>query len=406
MRTDDRIFILPRHEEIKNGFITDIYFIRTKEILERDGLDRTIVAAEITVSSLPSSYSWFVFAGLREVLKLLEGMSLDLYAVPEGTILTPRDVEGVRVPVMLIVGPYSEFVIYETTILGFLAAASGYATKAARLRKLAGDTPIINFGARRTHPALAPFCDYYSYIGGFDAVSCVLGAKLLGLKPVGTMPHSLLIIYRVEKGDHSLGWVAFDKYMPSDVPRIMLCDTFSDEVEETIRAVEAVGCDRIYGVRLDTPGSRKGDFSYILREVKWKLMQRGYDKVKVMLSGGINEHNIRELINAGADGFGIGSAIANAPYVDYAMDIVAIFKDDKWVPISKRGKFSGRKKVWLKNSDKLVVKVTPWNEDLGKNFSQILEKYMENGKIVGKFPYPKETRDYVLSQLKTYDLKL
>ncbi|MEX0567839.1 MAG: nicotinate phosphoribosyltransferase [Candidatus Njordarchaeota archaeon] len=400
MRKSERIFLLPFHDEIKNARITDIYFIRTKQILEKDNIDKVVVAAEFTVSSMPKEYEWFVFAGLREILKLLEGLPIDVYAVPEGTILTQRDIDRVRVPVMLIVGPYAKFAVYETSILGIMAAASGFATKASRLKKLAGNIPIVNFGARRTHPALAPFCDYYSYIGGFDAVSCVLGAELLGKKPLGTMPHALLVIYRFVRGDHAEGWKAFDKYMPDDVPRIMLCDTFSDEVEESIRAIESVGIDRIYGIRLDTPGSRKGNFGDILREVKWKLKQRGYSKVKVILSGGVNEHNIRELIAAGADGFGIGSAVANAPYIDFAMDIVAIQEDGKWHPICKRGKFDGRKKVWIKREEgKIIVKVTPWNEKPEGSYEMVFEKFMENGKIIRDLPNPDKIREHVLNQL-------
>ena len=400
----DRIFLLPHHEEIKDGKITAIYFIRTAKILEEDGLGDVVVGAEFTVSSLPEGYKWFVFAGLREVIRLVEGLPVDLYSVPEGTILPARDVRGIRVPVMLIQGPYAKFAIYETTILGFIAAATGFATKAARLRRLAGDVPIVNFGARRTHPAIAPFCDYYSYIGGFDAVSCILGAEFLGRKPLGTMPHSLLIIYRFARGDHAEGWKAFDRYMPRDVPRIMLCDTFSDEVEESIRAVEAVGPEKIYGIRLDTPGSRKGNFADIVREVKWKLSQRGMGNVKIFLSGGINEHNIRELIEAGADGFGIGTAIANAPFVDFAMDIVAIRRESEWHPICKRGKFDGLKMVWRRRGRVLHIEVAPWGRDLGGEYEQLLTKYVENGRIVREPSPPDEARKYVLEQLKAVEV--
>ncbi len=400
-----RFFFIATEEEIKDGKVTDIYFVRTRNILESDGLGNIVVAAEFTASSLPNNYKWFVFAGIREVLHLLEGLPVDVYAVPEGTILTPRDRNGVRVPVMMIIGPYSKFAIYETPILGFLAAATGYATKAARLRKRAGDVPIINFGARRTHPAIASVCDFYSYIGGFDAVSNILGAKFLGKKPLGTMPHALLIVYRVARGDHAYGWKAFDEYMPPEVPRIMLCDTFSDEVEETIRAVEFVGPDKIYGVRLDTPGSRKGNFADILREVKWKLRVKGYEHIKIFLSGGINEDNIEELVKAGADGFGIGSAVANAPFIDFAMDLVGIKKDDKWVYISKRGKYSGLKQVWrIRKGDRIEYEVLLREEKPEEKAEPLLEKFMENGKIIKKMPSPDQTRSYVLEQLKFFDI--
>lgn len=396
-------FFIATADDIKNGRVTDIYFVRTKRILEQDGLDNVKVAAEFTVSATPQDYRWVVFGGIRETLKLLEGLPVDVWALPEGTIFRRRDDRGIRVPVMIIMGQYTKFGIYETPILGFLAAASGYLTKAARIRKAAGSIPVINFGARRTHPAIASVCDFYSYIGGFDAVSNILGAEYLGKKPTGTMPHALLIIYRFVRGDHSLGWKAYDKYLPEDVPRIMLCDTFSDEVEETIKAVETLGLDRIYGVRLDTPGSRKGNFADIVREVKWKLKQKGYDKVKIFLSGGINEYNMKELIEAGADGFGVGSAIANAPFIDYAMDIVAMERDGNWIPISKRGKYSGLKKVWFKDEDTRRIIVTPWNEDV-EDAKMVLVKYMENGKIVRELPTPEGSREYVLKQLKLFSL--
>ncbi|MHA1589210.1 MAG: nicotinate phosphoribosyltransferase [Candidatus Njordarchaeales archaeon] len=403
----DRIFLFATHDEILTGKLTDIYFIRTQKILKSDGLDRTNVGAEFTVSGYPKNYKWIVFGGLRDVLKLLEKKSVDVYALPEGTIFTPRDFNGIKLPVLLIMGPYGEFLVYETPILGFLAAGSGFATKAARIRKIAGDNVlIVNFGARRTHPAIAPFCDYYSYIGGFNAVSCIVGAELLGKAPVGTMPHSLLIIYKFVKGDHSEGWKAYDKYMPPEVPRIMLTDTFSDEVEESLKAVETIGINRITGVRLDTPSSRKGNFADIVREVRWKLRMRGYDKVKIFLSGGIDEDSIPTLLEAGADGFGIGSAIARAPFIDYAMDIVAINKDNKWYPISKRGKFDGLKQVWrYEKNGKIYYVVTPFDsEPPHPDAEPLLIKFMENGKIIQKVPSPDETREYVLSQLRKLEI--
>ncbi|MCR8455970.1 MAG: nicotinate phosphoribosyltransferase [Candidatus Korarchaeota archaeon] len=402
----DRRFFIASEEDIKSCKVTDIYFIRTKEILERDGFGDVVVAAEFTISSLPNDYKWLVFAGMREVLHLLEGLPVDVYAIPEGTIIPSRDQNNVRIPVMTIIGPYSKFATYETPILGFLAAASGYATKAARLRKKAGSVPIINFGARRIHPAIASVCDFYSYIGGFDAVSNVLGAEILAKKPTGTMPHSLLIVYRVMKGDHAFGWKAFDDYMPPDVPRIMLCDTFSDEVEESIKAVKVIGPDKIYGVRLDTPSSRKGNFAEILKEVKWKLKIEGFERVKVFLSGGINEDNIEELVKAGADGFGIGSAIANAPFIDFAMDIIAVKKNEDWIYISKRGKFSGLKQVWrFIRPDGIKYEVTLREEKpAAEDAEPLLEKWMENGRIIREFPTPDQSRDYVLKQLKYFDL--
>ena len=404
-------FIIAKPDEIKSGKTTDIYFYRTREILRKDGLDNIEVNAEISVSSFPKipfKYPWVVVGGLRDMAKLFEGLNVDIDAVPEGTIIFDKDINGIRTPIMNIRGPYGEFVLYETPMLGFLASGSGFATKAARIRKVAGDKALIlSFGARRNHPALAPFIDFYAYIGGCDGVSVVLSAEKIGKKPSGTMPHSLLIIYRFEKGDHKYGWIAFDKHMPKEVPRILLSDTFYDEVEEAVRGIEAIGRDKVWGVRFDTPKSRRGDFPSIVREAIWKLKTKGYANVKIFVSGGLNEDTIPELVRAGAIGFGVGSAISNAPLIDFAMDITAIKKDDVWMPITKRGKFDGIKQLWRCRRDdgSFFEIVTRWDEKPDCKDAELLMKpLVRSGKIVADFPSVDEERKYVLDQLKYLDV--
>jgi len=409
---DDRLFILASPNEIKDGKVTDIYFIRTLEILKKDGLADTYVNAEVSVSSFPKrpiKYPWAILGGLRDVAKLFEGLKVDIDAMPEGTLFFDKDINGIRMPVMNIKGPYGEFLIYETPMLGFLAAGTGFATKAARIRKAAGDKALIlSFGARRNHPILAPFIDFYAYVGGCDGVSVVVSAeKFLNKKPSGTMPHSLLIIYRHKMGDHKYGWMAFDKYMPSEVPRILLADTFLDEVEEALRGVETIGVDRIWGVRFDTPGSRRGDFSSIVREAIWKLKSRGYDRVKIFVSGGLDEDTIPDLVKAGAYGFGVGSSIANAPFVDFALDITAIRENDEWKPLTKRGKIDGIKQVWRcwrDNGSFYDIVLREGEKPDCDNAEPLLKPLIRNGKIVMEFPDPDEERRYVLDQLKAIDL--
>jgi len=397
-----RKFIFASDEDIIRGKTTDIYFIRTLNILKREKLENAIVYAEFTPSSLPSGYKWAVFAGLREVTKLLEGKKITLYALPEGTIFTERDYYGYKIPVMAIEGPYSEFLVLETPILGFLSSASGIASKAARVKLAAGNKPVLSFGARRIHPALAPFNSYYAFIGGCDAVSCIKGAEYLGISPTGTMPHSLMIIFRAFLKDHTLAWIAFDKYVEKNVPRIILVDTFWDEAEEAIRAASLLG-EKLWGVRLDTPSSRRGSFEDIIREVKWKLKASGFENVKIVVSGGINEYTIPSLSSAGADAFGVGSSIANAPIVDYAMDIVSVYKENEWIPISKRGKLSGRKQVF-RCYDCFVDVVSlegkvPSCPKCGKPMTLLTQKIIDNGRLIVEPQPAKNVRKFVLEQL-------
>ncbi len=401
-------FIYAGYEDVLSGATSDIYFYRTLKVLEGDGLRDVRVHAEVTPSSLPQGYRWAVFAGLREVLKLLEGKPLDVYAIPEGTVFRERDHHGTRLPVVSIEGPYGEFAVYETPLLGFLSTASGIATKASRVKKAAGDALVLSFGARRTHPAVAPFTSFYAYVGGCDGVSCVKGAEFLGVKPMGTMPHSLMIIYRAVKGDHTLAWKAFDKHVEEDVPRIVLVDTFWDEAEEALRAAESLG-DRLWGVRLDTPGSRRGNMADIIREVRWKLRAMGFDRVRIVVSGGIDERVIPELRRAGADAFGVGTAIANAPIVDYAMDIVAVEVEGEWRPISKRGKLAGRKRVFrcwrcMEDVVALLGEGRPRCPRCGAETEELTVKVMEGGKIIYKLKDPGELREYVLDQVRRLEL--
>src|SRR3989454_12168767 len=191
--TNLRKFQVASDDEIKNAETTDVYFTRTKEILEKEGLSDLHVTAEITTGSLPKNWEWGILAGVEAAAHLLEGVPIDVLSFPEGTVFHSSDLEGVREPVMVLEGRYLDFCLYETPLLGFLCQASGITTMAARVRKAAGKKTLISFGIRRAHPALAPMIDRSCYVGGFDEGSSIVGAKLLGKDHAGTMPHRRLI---------------------------------------------------------------------------------------------------------------------------------------------------------------------------------------------------------------------
>ena len=176
-----RMFHYVSDEEIKRGETTDIYFVRTKQIIEAKGLGKTPVIADITPGKLPHGWQWGILCGIEEEARLFEDIAVDVYAMPEGSVFYHEDCRGVREPVMRIEGQYGEFCIYETPLLGLICQASGVATSAARIRKVAGEKNLISFGIRRMHPALSPMIDRATYISGFDGVSSLSGAKLLGI---------------------------------------------------------------------------------------------------------------------------------------------------------------------------------------------------------------------------------
>ena len=314
---------------IRDGRATDAYFERTEAALEHAGRD-PVVVAEVTADQFPDG-DFELLAGLKDAIALLAGRDVDVDAIPEGRLFDGG-------PVMRIEGSYREFARLETSLLGFLSHASGMATAALDCRVAAPDSQVLSFGARHVHPSMTAAVERSALVGGFDGFSHVAAGDLLGREASGTMPHALSICFG--RGEQEAAWRAFDEAAPESVPRIALCDTYSDEVDETLRAVDALG-DRLDGVRLDTTGSRRGDFRHIVREVQWELDARGHGEVDVYVSGGLGPADLRELRDV-VDGFGVGGYVSNADPVDFALDLVAVGGE----PAAKRGKLSGAKAVY------------------------------------------------------------
>lgn len=361
-------------QTIGEGMCTDIYFLRTEEILHREGLNPQ-VTMEVTATSLPSS--WGVFCGLEDVLTLLEGVPVSLDAMPEGCRFFPNE------PVVRITGRYADFARYETAILGFLCHASGIATAAAHITAAAAGIPIYSFGSRRQHPAIASMVERAAWIGGVSGASNVCAPE--GVPRVGTMPHSFIICH----SSPERAFRAFDQHAGGEVPRIMLCDTHCDEKREVLIAA-AAGAE---AVRLDTPSSRRGDLRAILEEVRWELDAAGFESVQIVLSGGLTREDVlkyRDLVDA----YGVGGAIANAPVIDFALDIVEIGGQ----PYAKRGKRSGVKQVYehgnLHHETRRAEQIPP------EGAHPLLQPWIEHGRVLAR-PDLQESRERVLRALQS-----
>lgn len=381
-------------EEIRNGYTTDVYFDRTKRILEARGNGETDVWAEVTGSSLPRDWNWAVYCGLEEVLRLAEGYPIDMYSVPEGTVFRARSQNSVRIPLMNIHGVYSRFGVIETPLLGMLCQPSGVATCAARTKMAAGGKSVTAFGNRRMHPAISGVLDRSAFIGGCDAVSSRMGGDITETEPLGTTPHALMLVM----GSNEEAFRSFDEIIEPEVPRIMLIDTFSDERTGAMDACRSVR--NLMGVRLDTPGSRRGNFKEIIDEVRWELDMNGYEKVGIMVSGGLDEISVAALSGTCVTGFGVGTSISNAPTLDLSMDIV----EKKGEPVSKRGKFGGRKYAY-RCPDCLYMdaSLSPGDSitcSCGCEMDMIEEKVLEGGKRTSKPRGAKEIRESVIEQLQ------
>jgi nicotinate phosphoribosyltransferase len=370
--------------EILSAEVADSYFHRTMQILRARGLEDTLVHAELAYKT-SNPDDWFVVAGLDEVAVLLEDVDVDVRAVPEGTICHPQE------PVLTLSGPYGAFAEHETAILGLLCQASGVATGAARCRLAAGDKPVISFGARRLHPAVTPMIERSAYLGGCDMVAVDLAVGRLGIPATGTTPHTLVLII----GSTAEAARAFDEVVEPEVPRTIIIDTFDDEKFGALLAARAIP-DSIYAIRMDTPGNRRGDFKDLMREVRWELDRNGFGHVKIFASGGIDVDYILHL-NPVCDAYGVGGAIADAPMVDFSLDLVEVDGQDR----SKRGKRGGRKRLLqLQDGNREIV---PASAPVPEGASDVLIPLRNQ---YSSPPVMDTLRQRVLDQLATGDFEL
>lgn len=318
----DRRLMSASHEEIQMGATSDVYFQKGYEVLSRLNLLHIPVVAEI----FPQREG--ILAGVDEALSLLEGKVQAVWTLEEGAEFSMREV------VMRIEGRYGDFGIFETAVLGILAASSGWATAARACRLAVPNHPVSSFGARHVHPAVASVMDRAARVAGLDGVSSILGAKVSGIEPTGTIPHAVILI----AGDTlPVAEQLAELAEAEDLPCVVLVDTFKDECEEALRIARALG-PRLKGVRVDTPSERGGVTVELVRELRARLDMEGFHDVAIFCSGSLNPERLQALAAAGASAFGVGHYISSAPPIDMTMDL----KEIDGRPVAKRGRIPGR----------------------------------------------------------------
>jgi nicotinate phosphoribosyltransferase len=308
-----------------DGETADVYFPRTVEILKKEGIDPVA-----TMEVFPRRAG--ILCGIEEVKALLAAVlpkaNCEVWALSQGEPFDTKEV------VLRIKAHYQRYGTYETAYLGILSHCSGWATAARECVNAAQGIPVVSFGARHVHPSVAGIMEYSAVVGGCNGCASAAGAKLAGIKPIGTIPHALIIIL----GSTAQATLAFDKHMPPEVPRIALVDTFEDEVRESVTVAKALR-GKLQGVRLDTPSERGRVTADLVKEVRAWLDLEGFRDVKIVASGGLDPERIRYFIHEGApvDIFAVGSYISDAKPIDFTADLHEV--DGK--PIAKRGRMPG-----------------------------------------------------------------
>ncbi len=374
---------------------------------------------DLFIRRLPENRSYFLFAGLEDVLEYLQTINFteehltylkkqgfredfldylaelrftgDVWAVPEGTVAFPNE------SLIRVTAPIIEAQLVETFLLNAINLQTMIATKASRVVHAAKGKSVIEFGLRREHGMDAGMkVARSSYIAGCHGTSNVLAGLTYQIPVFGTMAHSFVMSYPREID----AFRAFSKTFPNN--STLLIDTYN-EISGAEKAViiakelEAKGF-RLGGVRLDS-----GDLAQTSKQVREILNKEGLGYVKIFASGDLDEYRIDELLkdDAKIDAFGVGTKMgtsADRPYLDVIYKLCETANDGGlFSPIMKLSQdkitLPGRKQVYRsKDKDGVYQKDTIALYDEKGEGDPLLTKVMEKGNLSYNLPSLKDIR--------------
>lgn len=352
------------------SLLTDLYQLTMAACYQQEGIDQRPASFELTVRRLPEGFTYLVAMGLAQVVDYLQNLQFtseqiaylqasgifahipdsfwdllaqaqfqgDLWAVPEGTIVFAQE------PLLRIEAQLWQAQLVETFVLNTINYQTLVATRSARLRELVGpDIALLEFGTRRAFsPQASVWAARAALAAGFNATSNVLAAAKLGVKPVGTMAHALVMALAATTGSEAAAFQAFDRSFPHAPLLIDTYDTIA--AARQLAKMQRSGEMQIGGVRIDS-----GDLALLSQQVRQLL-----PGVPIYASGDVDEQIILDLQAAGAcvDGYGIGTKLVTGQPVNGVYKLVEL----DGLPVMKEssGKitYPGRKQIYryLENS--------------------------------------------------------
>ena len=328
-RLDPEVFELPV-EKMREGYYTDAYFNHTRDALLTDGRHPRVVMQVFQRQEA-------MLGGVDEAIAVLKLCSHDwsaltVHALHDGDRVEPWET------VLTIEGDYTLFAHLETVYLGVLTRRSLITTNVARVIEAAGGKPIIFMPARHDHHRVQTGDGYAAYVAGAVVgqsigVTSDAQASWWGGRGVGTVPHALIAAYG---GNTVLAATKFTDWAPEDMNVVVLVDFENDSVRTALEVARALG-PRLWGVRLDTSGqlvdrslwAEMGDFDprgvneRLVRKVRDALDADGFERVKIVASGGFTVEKLRafERLGVPVDAYGIGSSLIRGEN-DFSADIV------------------------------------------------------------------------------------
>ncbi|MET9082682.1 nicotinate phosphoribosyltransferase [Streptomyces sp. NPDC004237] len=214
----------------------------------------------------------------------------DVWGYPEGEVYFPGS------PIVRVEGSFAECVLLETVILSILNHDSAIAAAASRMSSAAGDRPLIEMGARRTHELAAVAASRAAYVGGFATTSDLAAGFRYGIPTVGTSAHAFTLLHDHERD-------AFRAQVDSlGRGTTLLVDTY--DVAEAVRMAVEVAGPELGAVRIDS-----GDLLLVAHRVRQQLDELGAVNTRIIVTSDLDEYAIASLAAAPVDAYGVGTQL-------------------------------------------------------------------------------------------------
>jgi nicotinate phosphoribosyltransferase len=326
-RLPPEIFDLPV-EKMREGYYTDVYFNYARETLLRDGRHPRVVMQVFQKQAA-------VLGGMDEAIAILKLCSHDWDALTVHALYDGDEIEPWET-VMTIEGDYTLFAHLETTYLGVLARRTLISTNTRRVVEAAGGKPILFFPARHDHHRVQTGDGYAAHVAGAIGVSTEAQASWWGGRGIGTVPHALIAAYGRNTVLAASKFAEWAEDNDHDINIVVLVDFDNDSVRTSLEVARALG-HKLWGVRLDTSRTlvdrslwdEMGDLDprgvneRLVRKVRDALDENGFERVKIVVSGGFDVERIREFEAKGVpvDSYGVGSSLIRGDN-DFTADIV------------------------------------------------------------------------------------
>jgi nicotinate phosphoribosyltransferase len=325
-RLPPEVFDLPV-EKMREGYYTDAYFNFAREALLADRRRPRVVMQVFQKQQA-------VLGGMDEAIAVVKLCSHDWEALTVHALYDGDDIQPWET-VMTIEGDYTLFAHLETVYLGVLARRTLVSTNVRRVVEAAHGKPILFFPARHDHHRVQTGDGYAAHVAGAIGVSTDAQASWWGGRGIGTVPHALISAYGGNTVLAATKFVEWADENDPDINVVVLVDFENDSVRTSLEVARALS-GRLWGVRLDTSRTlvdrslwdEMGDFDprgvneRLVRKVRGALDENGFERVKIVVSGGFDVERIREFESkrVPVDSYGVGSSLIRGAN-DFTADI-------------------------------------------------------------------------------------